>query len=100
MRPTIPSFAAARALSRWLEGRDPGSTTPASAFTPGGYHAFEHRWALAEAFAFPQEIGRERAAERTHALATRLKEGLREIPGITVRTPLDARLSAGLVCCD
>ena len=98
--PTIPSFADGESFVAWLEGRDPGSTTTASAVSPGGYHAFEHRWALAEAFSFRQEIGRERAAERTHALATRLKEGLREIPGITVRTPLDERLSAGLVCCD
>jgi selenocysteine lyase/cysteine desulfurase len=98
--PTIPSFSDVESFVAWLEGRDPGSPTSASAFAPGGYHAFEHRWALAVAFAFRQEIGRERAAERTHTLARRLKEGLREIPGTTVRTPLDEELSAGLVCCD
>ena len=100
VRPTIPSFTDAESFGRWLGGGDAGPPTTASAFTPGGYHAFEHRWALAEAFAFRQEIGRERAAERTHALTTRLKEGLGGIAGITVRTPLDEQLSAGLVCCD
>jgi len=100
VRPTIPSFTDAESFGRWLGGGDAGPPTTASAFTPGGYHAFEHRWALAEAFAFRQEIGRERAAERTHALTTRLKEGLGGIAGITVRTPLDVQLSAGLVCCD
>ena len=98
--PTIPSFGDVESFVAWLEGSDPGSPTSASAFAPGGYHAFEHRWALAAAFAFRQEIGHERAAEWTHGLARRLKEGLRESPGTTLRTPPDERLSAGLVCCD
>jgi selenocysteine lyase/cysteine desulfurase len=99
VRPTIPSFTDAESFARWLGGGDAGPPTTASAFAPGGYHAFEHRWALADAFAFRQEIGRERAAERTHALASRLKEGLAETPA-TLRTPLDPELSSGLVCCD
>ena len=33
-------------------------------FTPGGYHSFEHRWALAEAFDFQAGLGREKVAER------------------------------------
>ncbi len=49
---------------------------------------------------FAGRSGRERAAERTRALATRLKEGLLETPGVILRTPLDEGLSAGLVCCD
>jgi selenocysteine lyase/cysteine desulfurase len=98
--PTIPSFVDRESFQAWLRAREPTAPTTASAFTPGGFHAFEHRWALAEAFAFRQEIGRGRAAERTRALATRLKDGLVEIPGLVVRTPFDERLSAGLVCCD
>ena len=39
----IPSFS----------GPDEGAR-----LTPGGYHAFEHRWALDQAFAFHQRIGR------------------------------------------
>jgi selenocysteine lyase/cysteine desulfurase len=100
VRPTIPSFTDAESFARWLGGGDAGPPTTASAFAPGGYHAFEHRWALAEAFAFRQEIGRARAAERTHALAARVKDGLREVRGATLRTPLGEELSAGLVCCD
>jgi selenocysteine lyase/cysteine desulfurase len=98
--PTIPSFTDQESFEAWLRAREPTGPTTAAAFTPGGYQAFEHRWALAEAFAFRQEIGRERAAERTRSLAGRLKDGLREIPGVVVRTPLDERLSAGIVCCD
>ncbi|MGH3014453.1 MAG: aminotransferase class V-fold PLP-dependent enzyme [Gaiellaceae bacterium] len=97
--PTIPSFTDRESFQAWIRGRDPTAPS-AAAFTPGGYHAFEHRWALAAAFSFRQEIGRERAAERTRSLAARLKDGLLEVRGVTVRTPFDERLSAGLVCCD
>ena len=61
---------------------------PPGAFaTPGGYHSFEHRWALAEAFALHQAIGRTRIAERTHTLATALKDGLAGMPKVRLRTP-------------
>ena len=98
--PTIPSFSDRDSFQAWLRGRDPSATTTAGAFTPGGYQAFEHRWALAAGFAFRQEIGREPAAERTRALAKRLKEGLLDIPGLVLRTPFADHLSSGLVCCD
>jgi hypothetical protein len=61
LRPTIPTFT-------------PG--TPGSLFTPGGYHSFEHRWALADAFDFQRGLGPEQVAERVTTLATRLKDGL------------------------
>ena len=44
--------------------------------SPGGYHDFEHRWALTEAFAFHERIGRDRVVARTVEQATALKEGL------------------------
>lgn len=99
-RPTIPSFSDEKSFGAWLQGQNANAPTTAAAFTPGGYQAFEHRWALAEVFAFRQEVGRERAAERVRALAKRLKEGLAEVPGLVVRTPAGPELSAGLVCCD
>ena len=36
--------------------------------TPGGFHSFEHRWAVAQAFEFHRAIGKARIAERIHAL--------------------------------
>jgi selenocysteine lyase/cysteine desulfurase len=98
--PTIPSFIDRESFGAWLQGQAPTEPTTASAFTPGGYQAFEHRWALADAFAFRQEIGRERAAERTHALAQRLGDGLAGVAGIVVQTPVAPELSSGLVCCE
>jgi selenocysteine lyase/cysteine desulfurase len=86
MTPTIPSFS--------------GDGTPGSAATPGGFHSFEHRWALAEAFRFHESIGRARVTARIHDLNRQLKEGLATMPQITLHTPVDEQLSAGLVCFD
>jgi selenocysteine lyase/cysteine desulfurase len=68
--------------------------------TPGGFHSFEHRWALAEAFAFHQAIGAARVAERTRALAAAMKDGLAAIPKVRLHTPRAANISAGIVCCE
>ena len=68
--------------------------------TPGGYHDFEHRWALDEAFAFHERIGRARVVARTVEQASALKEGLAGIDGLTVVTPADPEVSAGIVCVD
>jgi selenocysteine lyase/cysteine desulfurase len=100
MAPVIPSFAPSSYVA-WLEGREPPRDAPAGpVFTPGGYHSFEHRWALAEAFAWQTKLGRTRVAERIRSLATRLKQGLEEIDGVKLVTPMAERLSAGIVCFD
>ena len=82
--PTVPSFT--------YDG------TPGSAMTPGGYHSFEHRWALAEAFGFCQAIGKARISARVHALNRYVKEGLAAMPHVTLHTPRSDALSAGIVC--
>jgi selenocysteine lyase/cysteine desulfurase len=68
--------------------------------TPGGYHAFEHQWAVKDAFEFQQSIGRARVVDRTLEQASQLKEGLAAIDGLTVVTPTDPAVSAGIVCVD
>ena len=77
---------------------DPAS--PSSRLTPGGYHSFEHRWAAADAFGFMSAIGRDRLVARTAEQATRLKEGLTGLAGLTLKTPMSPELSAGIVCFD
>ena len=84
MTHTIPSFTV--------------SGTPGGAMTPGGFHSFEHRWALAEAFRFHQRIGKARIAARTHTLNSRFKAGLAAMRHVSLRTPRSPSLSAGLVC--
>jgi selenocysteine lyase/cysteine desulfurase len=68
--------------------------------TPGGYHSFEHRWALTQAFEWHLDIGKQAIADRTHALASRLKDGLSAMDHVTVRTPMSDALSSGIVCFD
>ncbi|MFG2107611.1 aminotransferase class V-fold PLP-dependent enzyme [Micromonospora chersina] len=99
MTPVIPTFDR-RSIGRWLFAGTGGQPTPAGpAHTPGGYHSFEHRWALADAFEFHRRIGPDRVAARNRELAGRLKEGLAGIRGIRLVTPRSAELSAGVVCC-
>jgi isopenicillin-N epimerase len=95
--PTIPTFDG-RSYRAWIEGRPPKDTPSGAAMTPGGFHSFEHRWALADAFAFHERIGRARVAERTRDLSRQLKEGLADLDHVRLKTPLDETLSAGLVC--
>ena len=80
---------------------DPGGPqTPGQLSTPGGYHSFEQRWALDEAFKFHAAIGKEAIAAQTSLQATMLKQGLAEIDGVDLVTPVDPSLSAGIVCVD
>jgi selenocysteine lyase/cysteine desulfurase len=93
----IPTFDG-RGYIAWIEGRAPDDLPPAAAMTPGGFHSFEHRWALAEAFELQERIGRRRAAAHVRLLAAALKDGLAGVRGVRVITPHDPDLSAALVC--
>jgi selenocysteine lyase/cysteine desulfurase len=64
--------------------------------SPGGFHSFEHRWALAEAFAFHERIGRDAIAARIHELNRQLKEGLATMSHVRQYTPMSDALSAGI----
>jgi selenocysteine lyase/cysteine desulfurase len=83
--PTIPSFST------------PVEQTPGRRMTPGGFHSFEHRWALAPAFDFHLAIGKAHIQARTHALATQLKRGLAAIPGVRLLTPMSDELSSSII---
>ena len=94
----IPTFEWA-AFKLWMRGKTPESLPPGPRVTPGGFHAFEHRWALAEAFRFHLAIGKPRVADRIHELARRCKQGLAAIGGkVKLRTPMADDLSSGITC--
>ncbi len=96
---TIPSFDL-EAYEMWM-GVRPQRELPISVhISPGGFHAFEHRWALPAAFAFHERIGKSRVEARTHALNTQLKDGLAAMKNLTLYTPRSPALSAGIVCFD
>jgi selenocysteine lyase/cysteine desulfurase len=96
LTPSVPSFAPV-AVEAWANGTAPGARWPGQLATPGGYHSFEHRWALGEAFTFHLMIGRKRIADRTRLQATALKQALAQIDGVEVVTPMDETLSSGIV---
>jgi selenocysteine lyase/cysteine desulfurase len=79
--PIIPTFSEATAFSTTM--------------TPGGYHAFEHRWALDEAFKLHLQLGKADVEARIHALNSYLKQRLQQRPQIELVTPLSPALSAG-----
>jgi selenocysteine lyase/cysteine desulfurase len=85
--PTIPSFSTFGQEATW--GRS---------MTPGGFHTFEHRWAVGAAAAFHLAIGKAAVETRIHALATRMKDGLAAVKGLSLHTPRTAALSSGIVC--
>lgn len=92
--PIIPPFS--KAYGMWM-GVIP--TTDLSFFeriTPGGFHSFEHRWALNEAFDFHMEIGKEKIQNRTRELNTLMKEGMLSNNKIKLHTPLSTDLSSGI----
>jgi isopenicillin-N epimerase len=81
----------------WMKGVLPKAPGGPLA-TPGGFHSFEHRWALPEAFELHRRIGRERITARIHELARQCKEELQKMGHVKLHTPLHDGLSAGLVC--
>ena len=99
LRPTIPTFLDSAAYSNWISGAEPGANTGAR-FTPGGFKAFEHLWALSDAFVLHDMVGRGQVARRTGELAEQLKAGLSAMPHVTLWTPRSRDLSAGIVSFD
>jgi len=97
IRPTIPTFYDVEPFAAWADERPPAAPKSISWVSPGGFKAYEHQWAMAEAFEFHQRIGRKRIADRIAALNTQCKEGLAKIPKVKVLTPKDPALSAGLI---
>ncbi len=95
----IPPFEMP-AFMAWLQGRQPTDVPGGVMHTPGGFHSFEHRWAVTSAFELHQRIGRRKIQDRIHALNRQLKEGLAAMKHVKLYTPMDDALSAGIVCFD
>jgi isopenicillin-N epimerase len=96
-RATIPTFSG-QAYDLWMENKSSKDLPPSVHMTPGGFHSFEHRWALDEAFAFHQAIGKSKVTQRIYELNQQLKQGLAAMPHVTLHTPMSQDLSAGIVC--
>lgn len=97
LRPTVPSFTDGDAYVAWMEDAAPATPTNARRVMPGGFEAFEHRWATAAAFAMHRQMGRERVAARIAELNGQIKDGLAGVPRVRVHTPRSPEFSAGVV---
>jgi isopenicillin-N epimerase len=95
--PIIPTFNT-QAFDIWMKVSPPKDLPTSIYMTPGGFHSFEHRWALDEAFIFHQLIGKTRVAQRIYELNQQMKQGLARMPHITLHTPISQDLSSGIVC--
>src|SRR6266850_5819213 len=100
MRPIIPTYEANELFEAWGEEKESTHPPRAAWFSPGGFQAYEHYWALPEAFQFHQNIGTSRVTARIHELNRQMKEGLASMPHIQLYTPRDENLSAGMACFD
>jgi selenocysteine lyase/cysteine desulfurase len=68
--------------------------------SPGGFHSFEHRWALPEAFKLHLQLGKANVQNRIHQLNQQTKQGLAKMSHVKLYTPSSSELSSGLVCFD
>lgn len=94
--PVIPSFGANYEV--WLGYLPVDQVPPGDLMSPGGFHSFEHRWAVDQAFRFHMQIGKGRIQERIRTLNTMAKDALAEMPHIRLHTPRSPELSAGIIC--
>ncbi len=95
--PVIPAFRWAP-YGMWMGIEPEGKISFTDLCSPGGFLAFEHRWALNEAFDFHMRIGKAKIEDRTHQLSSILKEGLKKNKRIKLLTPVDPSLSSGINC--
>ncbi len=96
-RATIPTFTS-QAYDLWMENKSSKDLPQSVHMTPGGFHSFEHRWALDEAFTFHQTMGKSSVMQRIYELNQQLKQGLAAMPHVTLHTPMSQDLSAGIIC--
>ncbi len=100
MRPLIPTFQTLDLFIAWAEGHPPRGRAHGAMFSPGGFQAYEHHWAVPAAIEFHERIGPARITERIHTLNAQMREGLSKMPHVVTYTPASPELSAGMVCFD
>ena len=96
-RPTIHTWYP-ESLHAWIGWIPETKVGGGWMMTRGGYHSFEHQWALDTAFELHEKLGKKRVQDRIHALNTRLKQGLKQIANVRLITPMSESLSSGITC--
>jgi selenocysteine lyase/cysteine desulfurase len=99
VRPTIPSFDpdGGATWEAWM-GRSELPPTEAAFVSPGGFLAYEHLLAVPAAVTLHQTLGRAQIASRIADLNGAFRDGVSDVGGVTLHTPLDPALSGGISC--
>lgn len=99
LRPTIPSFDpdGLQTWDAWMQ-RAALPPTQAAFVSPGGFLAYEYFLAVPAAAALHRTIGRARIADRIAGLSQAFRDGASQLPNVTLHTPRDPAVSAGLSC--
>ena len=100
-RPSVDGAPGSSRRSSWAafsvdEGKTPDVLPPGPRVSPGGFHSFEHRWALAEAFR-SIAIGKPRS-RRASTSSTPLQAGLAAIEQGEAAHADGGEVSAGIIC--
>ena len=77
-------------------GRPPGENATATRYESVGQHNIPSVLGMADAVDLQLTIGKKNIEERDRQLSSRLRAGLKEIPGVHLWTSTDRGLSAGL----
>jgi selenocysteine lyase/cysteine desulfurase len=93
--PVIPSFSLSYEV--WLEKATQDQVPIGQHMSPGGFHSFEHRWALPKAFDLHLQLGKQNIEKRIHQLNTQTKLGLAKMSHVKLHTPISSELSSGQV---
>ncbi|MGK5729467.1 aminotransferase class V-fold PLP-dependent enzyme [Streptomyces sp. URMC 124] len=96
--PAFPAVILDRDYWQALKAGTELPQTRAAWMSPGGFQAFENRFAVADAVAFHQSLGRDRVAARLSELNASLRERLRSLPHVRLVSPLEESVTSGLVC--
>jgi selenocysteine lyase/cysteine desulfurase len=96
--PVIPSFSASYEV--WMGNMTQDQVPTGEHMSPGGFHSFEHRWALPEAFKLHLQLGKANVQKRIHQINQQTKQCLAKMSHVKLYTPDSSELSSGLVCFD
>lgn len=100
MLPTVPSFLDDGTWTAWVADTDVEGRTNGRRMSPGGFKAYEHQWALSQAFALHRQIGKTSQLAQTTLPAVLGKHELddilaeRERLNLDIQNVLDAQTDA------
>ncbi|MFG2878982.1 aminotransferase class V-fold PLP-dependent enzyme [Streptomyces sp. NPDC048337] len=98
LEPVFPAIILDRDYWQALKTDAELPPTRAAWMSPGGFQAFENRFAVADAVAFHQSLGRDRVSTRIAELNSSLRLQVHSLPDLELVSPLEQSVASQLVC--